>query len=85
MALDASRSCAPHISSCGHFMHATCYQKYMENVVAKERDRHQLLRDNPQFDVASGQYMCPICDRLCNSVIPVLPPVTTLRRCLFNR
>jgi len=80
VALDASRSCAPHISSCGHFMHATCYQKYMENVVAKERDRHQLLRDNPQFDVASGQYMCPICDRLCNSVIPVLPPVTTLRR-----
>ncbi|KAH8031237.1 hypothetical protein HPB51_014073 [Rhipicephalus microplus] len=31
--------CGPHASTCGHVMHARCWQKFFESVVTKERRR----------------------------------------------
>ena len=33
---------APHTSSCGHVMHATCWQKYFDDVSETERRRYRL-------------------------------------------
>ncbi len=31
------------------------------------------------YDVQDGEYTCPICERLSNTVLPVLPPLSSLR------
>ena len=67
--------CSPSVSSCGHFMHAKCYQKFFESLVTKTRDN--IFRQILNYDVERQEYLCPICERLCNNVLPVIPPVTS--------
>ena len=31
--------CGPLTSSCGHAMHASCYQKFFDSLIEKERER----------------------------------------------
>ena len=71
--------CCPSISSCGHVMHAKCYQQFFDSLVTKARDN--LFRQILNYDVDSQEYLCPICERLCNNVLPVLPPVTKELQC----
>ena len=33
------------------------------------------LRAIMNYDVQYQEYLCPICERLCNNVLPLLPPV----------
>ena len=66
--------CCPTLSSCGHYMHAKCYQKFFDSLVSKTRET--LFRAILNYDVDRQEYLCPICERLCNNVLPVLPPVT---------
>jgi E3 ubiquitin-protein ligase UBR2 len=40
--LPADLHSAPHTSSCGHVMHATCWQKYFDDVAEAERRRYRL-------------------------------------------
>ncbi|XP_055331894.1 E3 ubiquitin-protein ligase UBR2-like isoform X2 [Paramacrobiotus metropolitanus] len=68
--------CAPHVSSCGHLLHAKCWKTYFESVVARERRRSIRLRTNAgSFDVTKNEFRCPLCSRLCNAAIPLFPPV----------
>uniref|UniRef100_A0A8C6SAN5 E3 ubiquitin-protein ligase n=1 Tax=Neogobius melanostomus TaxID=47308 RepID=A0A8C6SAN5_9GOBI len=55
-----------HTASCGHIMHATCWQRYFEAVQQKEQSH--------SFDVENGEFLCPLCECLSNTVIPLLPP-----------
>ncbi|XP_038596898.1 E3 ubiquitin-protein ligase UBR1 [Tachyglossus aculeatus] len=65
-------ACGVHTGSCGHVMHAACWQKYFEAMQLNSRQRlHVEL-----FDLESGEYLCPLCKSLCNTVIPILPPQT---------
>uniref|UniRef100_H3DJ15 E3 ubiquitin-protein ligase n=1 Tax=Tetraodon nigroviridis TaxID=99883 RepID=H3DJ15_TETNG len=63
-----------HTGSCGHVMHATCWQKYFE---ALQNTRNR-LHTEMIFDLETGEYLCPLCKSLCNTVIPLIPlePVT---------
>lgn len=63
-----------HTASCGHIMHATCWQRYFEAVQQKEQRRQQRLRGHTSFDVENGEFLCPLCECLSNTVIPLLPP-----------
>ncbi|KAG7260794.1 hypothetical protein CRUP_006366 [Coryphaenoides rupestris] len=65
---------ATHTASCGHIMHATCWQRYFEAVQAKEQRRQQRLRVHTSYDVENGEFLCPLCECLSNTVIPLLPP-----------
>eukprot|EP00092_Neocalanus_flemingeri_P020804 GFUD01022541.1.p1 GENE.GFUD01022541.1~~GFUD01022541.1.p1 ORF type:complete len:1872 (+),score=427.20 GFUD01022541.1:98-5617(+) len=79
--LHVSRDCGPHVSTCGHAMHATCYQKFFDSLVIKERDRTiNLMTKNMNFDVSNGEFLCPICERLSNTVLPLIPSVTQLKK-----
>ncbi|XP_056332671.1 E3 ubiquitin-protein ligase UBR1 [Danio aesculapii] len=59
-----------HTGSCGHVMHATCWQKYFEAVQSTTRNR---LHAELIIDLENGEYMCPLCKSLCNTVIPLIP------------
>uniref|UniRef100_A0A8C0H5F2 E3 ubiquitin-protein ligase n=1 Tax=Chelonoidis abingdonii TaxID=106734 RepID=A0A8C0H5F2_CHEAB len=74
-------SCGTHTGSCGHIMHAHCWQRYFDAVQAKEQRRQQRLRVHTSYDVENGEFLCPLCECLSNTVIPLLPPP----RGSFNR
>ncbi|XP_078505840.1 E3 ubiquitin-protein ligase UBR2 isoform X1 [Lissotriton helveticus] len=74
-------ACGTHTGSCGHIMHSTCWQRYFDAVQAKEQRRQQRLRVHTSYDVENGEFLCPLCECLSNTVIPLLPPP----RHLYNR
>lgn len=55
--------------------------RYFDAVQAKEQRRQQRLRVHTSYDVENGEFLCPLCECLSNTVIPLLPPP----RVLFNR
>ncbi|XP_066551068.1 E3 ubiquitin-protein ligase UBR1 isoform X2 [Amia ocellicauda] len=59
-----------HTGSCGHVMHALCWQKYFEAVQNTTRNR---LHAELIFDLENAEYLCPLCKSLCNTVIPIIP------------
>ncbi|KAM6956516.1 E3 ubiquitin-protein ligase UBR2 isoform 1-T1 [Aplochiton taeniatus] len=67
--------------SCGHIMHSHCWQRYFEAVQAKEQRRQQRLRVHTSYDVENGEFLCPLCECLSNTVIPLLPRATTGGSC----
>lgn len=69
---------APHTSTCGHVMHADCWQKYLELVLTKERRRAIRIRHHLSFDVDKQEFLCPLCECLSNTVIPIVPALRTL-------
>ncbi|OWK62593.1 E3 ubiquitin-protein ligase UBR1 [Lonchura striata] len=62
--------CGTHTGSCGHVMHAACWQKYFEAIQLNFRQR---LHVEQIFDLENGEYLCPLCKSLCNTVIPIVP------------
>nr|XP_033808724.1 E3 ubiquitin-protein ligase UBR1 isoform X1 [Geotrypetes seraphini] len=68
--MDPDLICGTHTGSCGHVMHAACWQKYFEamNVNSRHRLHVELI-----FDLENGEYLCPLCKSLCNTVIPIIP------------
>uniref|UniRef100_A0A665WTG0 E3 ubiquitin-protein ligase n=1 Tax=Echeneis naucrates TaxID=173247 RepID=A0A665WTG0_ECHNA len=66
-----------HTGSCGHVMHATCWQKYFEAVQNTTRNR---LHAELIIDLENGEYLCPLCKSLCNTVVPLIP----LEPLMFN-
>ncbi|KAK2505994.1 hypothetical protein MC885_004864 [Smutsia gigantea] len=74
-------SCGTYTGSCGHVMHAHCWQRYFDSVQAKEQRRQQRLRLHTSYDVENGEFLCPLCECLSNTVIPLLLPP----RNIFNR
>ncbi|CAH0663514.1 unnamed protein product [Chilo suppressalis] len=71
--LPAGVGIQPHVSSCGHALHARCWRKYVDNVQDKENRRPYRLRQPAAFDVEKKEYLCPLCERLCNTALPLLP------------
>lgn len=52
----------PHVSTCGHHIHISCYREYMQWV---QRDETGYLR----FEGGLG-FQCPLCRQTSNIVIP---------------
>ncbi|XP_075234618.1 ubr1 ubiquitin ligase [Lycorma delicatula] len=66
---------APHTSTCGHVMHSHCWQRYFDNVLARENRRPYRLRHPASFDVEKNEFLCPLCECLNNTVLPLIPPL----------
>lgn len=65
-----------HISTCTHYMHYDCYRKFHDTLVAGERNRY--ARNNSRtvgVDLQRSEFLCPLCECLCNAVIPLMPTV----------
>lgn len=50
-----------HVQSCGHHVHLTCHESYLKS----------LRRQN--LNIELGEFSCPICRQLANSVLPLSP------------
>nr|XP_032821084.1 E3 ubiquitin-protein ligase UBR2-like isoform X2 [Petromyzon marinus] len=59
-----------HSGSCGHVMHAHCWQRYYEPTQVRERRQ---FRQRMPMDTETGEFLCPLCEGISNAVVPVLP------------
>lgn len=69
---------SPYVNSCGHEMHVTCWQEYYSNEVAKESRRPFRTRNPSIFNIDKKQFVCPLCRFLSNTVLPAIPPLSSL-------
>lgn len=69
---------SPYVSSCGHEMHASCWQEYFNNEQLKETRRPFRTRNPSIFNIDKNQFLCPLCRFLSNSVLPTIPPLGSL-------
>lgn len=69
---------SPYVSSCGHQMHAACWQEYFNNELLKEQRRPFRTRNPSIFNIDKNQFLCPLCRFLSNTVLPIVPPLNTL-------
>lgn len=64
---------SPHIGTCGHVMHATCWKDYFNNEVQKESRRPNRNRSVSSFTMDKKEFLCPLCRCLSNTVLPIMP------------
>lgn len=69
---------SPYVSSCGHEMHASCWQEYFNNELLKEQRRPFRTRNPSIFNIDKNQFLCPLCRFLSNTVLPLVPPLSSL-------
>ncbi|XP_064095704.1 E3 ubiquitin-protein ligase ubr3-like isoform X3 [Macrobrachium nipponense] len=60
-----------HVQTCGHHLHLDCHQSYLLAL----RSQH---RPNNTLNVDKGEYWCPLCRQLGNSVLPISPEIGDL-------
>ncbi|XP_042224390.1 E3 ubiquitin-protein ligase ubr3-like [Homarus americanus] len=60
-----------HVQTCGHHLHLDCHQSYLLAL------RSQPRPNNP-LNVDKGEYWCPLCRQLGNSVLPISPEIGDL-------
>lgn len=62
-------------TSCGHVMHATCWQKYVDTVRMADNRRHLRFLG---FNIKRNEYLCPLCETIGNTVMPLFPDLREL-------
>nr|XP_023026641.1 E3 ubiquitin-protein ligase UBR2-like [Leptinotarsa decemlineata] len=77
--LHANLGPSPHTSTCGHVMHSDCWRKYFENIMLREHRRPYRLRHPASFDIDKQEFLCPLCECLSNTVLPLLPSLNYLQ------
>ncbi|KAK5981388.1 E3 ubiquitin-protein ligase [Trichostrongylus colubriformis] len=64
-------------STCSHTMHYDCFHSLSETLLSRERQRprQQMALNQKMVDPEVGEYLCPLCKRLSNTAMPLLPPL----------
>ncbi|KAK6024217.1 ATP-dependent Clp protease adaptor protein ClpS, partial [Ostertagia ostertagi] len=62
-------------STCSHTMHYECFHSLSETLLSRERQRprQQMVLNQKMVDPEVGEYLCPLCKRLSNTAMPLLP------------
>lgn len=58
-----------HVQSCGHHVHLTCLDAYLNSLYPTQRQN---------LHVERGEFYCPVCRQLSNSVLPLSPQLDRL-------
>lgn len=66
---------SPHISTCGHVMHITCWEDYIVTTTRKKKALEKL-----KINDFKNEYLCPLCESICNTVIPLLPSISSFTK-----
>ncbi|KAI3442939.1 E3 ubiquitin-protein ligase [Psidium guajava] len=62
------------LSSCGHSVHQGCLERYLSSL--KERHPRRIIFEGGHIvNLDKGEFLCPVCRRLANSILPALPGV----------
>lgn len=60
-----------HVSTCSHTMHYECFKQFSKSSLGANarrlRHRHRLVQDTSE-----NEFLCPLCSRLSNTVIPLI-------------
>lgn len=62
-----------YINTCTHYMHNDCFEKFFDTTALTEQRRSTNRYARISFDVTKQEFLCPLCECLCNIVIPVTP------------
>ncbi|XP_045478273.1 E3 ubiquitin-protein ligase Ubr3 isoform X3 [Harmonia axyridis] len=54
-----------HVQTCGHHLHLDCLNSYLFSLRSQQRQ--------PSLSPEKGEYLCPLCRQLANSVLPLSP------------
>lgn len=69
-----------NLSTCAHTMHFSCYTALMQVNKNNDRQRNRAQAMSPRIlDVDHNEYNCPLCKRLCNCAVPLLPTINSLK------
>ncbi|KAL9150429.1 hypothetical protein ABFS82_12G167600 [Erythranthe guttata] len=61
-----------YVSSCGHAVHQECLDRYLSSL--KERYiRRSVFEGGHIVNPDQGEFLCPVCRGLANSILPALP------------
>ncbi|CAA0829795.1 E3 ubiquitin-protein ligase PRT6 [Striga hermonthica] len=61
-----------YVSSCGHAVHQGCLDRYLSSL--RERYIRRIVFEGGHIvDPDQGEFLCPVCRGLANSVLPALP------------
>ncbi|CAF4777803.1 unnamed protein product, partial [Rotaria sp. Silwood1] len=66
-----------HVSSCGHAIHASCWTKYHNSITSQDHRRTLRMRGSANYDTERNEFLCPLCQTLSNTIIPILPSLRT--------
>ncbi|XP_024387527.1 E3 ubiquitin-protein ligase PRT6 isoform X2 [Physcomitrium patens] len=66
-----------HMSACGHAIHQDCRDRYFSSLLQRFYSR-ALFEGVQIVDLDMGEFLCPVCRRLANAILPVLPGQTGL-------
>ncbi|KAK6943656.1 Zinc finger, UBR-type [Dillenia turbinata] len=68
-----------HLSSCGHAVHQGCLDRYRSSL--KERPvRRMVFEGGHTVNPDEGEFLCPVCRGLANSVLPALPGNSPIKK-----
>ncbi|RWS04809.1 E3 ubiquitin-protein ligase UBR3-like protein [Dinothrombium tinctorium] len=56
-----------HVQSCGHYIHLDCHKSYLQSL----RDASQ--QSHNRHGAEQGEFSCPLCRQMANTVLPVNP------------
>ncbi|VDM51589.1 unnamed protein product [Angiostrongylus costaricensis] len=74
-------------STCSHTMHYECFHSLLETLLSRERQRprQQMVFNQKMVDPEVGEYLCPLCKRLSNTAMPLLPALQLMDIDGFSR
>ncbi|CAM6107115.1 unnamed protein product [Calypogeia fissa] len=72
--LGISDTAGVYLSACGHAVHQECLDRYFSTLLQRYYSR-ALFEGVQIVDPDMGEFLCPVCRRLANSIIPVLPGI----------
>ncbi|MCO5595671.1 hypothetical protein L7F22_049716 [Adiantum nelumboides] len=64
-----------HVSSCGHAVHQECLDRYRSSLLQRYQSR-TLFEGLQIVDPNQREFLCPVCRRLANSVLPYITEAT---------
>ncbi|XP_078484358.1 E3 ubiquitin-protein ligase UBR2-like [Ciona intestinalis] len=72
--LDELQGTGIHVTTCSHHMHLGCWRQYFDSIKDREERRRtiRMRRMNGSYSTLKHEFLCPLCSRLSNCVIPSL-------------
>ncbi|KAL3273063.1 hypothetical protein HHI36_014518 [Cryptolaemus montrouzieri] len=66
-----------HVQTCGHHLHLDCLNAYLHSLRSQQRQ--------PSLSPEKGEYLCPLCRQLANSVLPLSPQLGECNQMVRSR
>ena len=62
-----------HFSSCGHALHRECWNLYSLSLIQRHH-QNGMYEGQHTIDVTQGEFLCPLCKTVANSIFPTPAP-----------